>query len=312
MRSICCFFLLVLFAARTQAQEVAATATLLQNKIQVGDMAKVNLEVSQKKDAAAVAWTSLPDSFGKIEVLQAGPIDTLSQDGRMVYRQELQVTGFDSGRFVIPPFRFEIKPRSGAAYTLLTDSLPLLVHTVAVDTTKPFRPIKDVMKVPASWRDYIWYFVVAFAVLLLGFLLYYYLKKKKAAAALPPPPENISDKALRELRALDQKNLWEQGEEGVKAYYVQLTDIVRRYIEVRFGVKALEQTTDEFLAAVKHHRELKAWSRQLFLLLHTADMAKFARAQPDEIAHLEAMQAAQELVQQSRPVIVDASNHKKV
>lgn len=299
-------------AGTALAQDVAATASLSSSSIQVGDAVKLRLEVSKKPEAAQVTWAPIADSFGKIEVLETGKIDTLSQNGRTLFQQQISVTAFDSGRFVIPPFRFEITPRtgSGAAYTLVTDSLPLLVQTLPVDTTQPFRPIKDVMKVPLSWRDYIWYGVMVFGALLLGLLFFYYLKKKRKAAAAPPPPENISDKTMRLLRALAQKKLWQQGEEGVKAYYVELTELVRSYIEIRFGIKALEQTTDEFLQQAKNHRELKTWSHQLFTLLHTADMAKFARAQPSEQQHEQAMQAAMQLVQQSRPVIVDASVNK--
>ena len=310
--SLSILLLLVTSGGSAFAQTVSATATIHPSTIQVGDEATVMLELRQKSDASRISWMAMADSFGRIEVLSAGKIDTLLKDKQTVYRQQIKVTAFDSGRLVIPPFRFAIQPQPGrgAAYTLITDSLPLLVQTIAVDTTKPFRPIKDVMKVPASWRDYIWYIVAAIVVLLLAFLLFYYAKQKKKANDIPPLPENISDKALRQLRALEQQSLWQQGEEGIKNYYVALTDIVRNYIEVRFGVKAPEQTTDEFLAKAKNHPELKTWTQQLFTLLHTADMAKFARAQPHEQQHYQAMQAAQQLVQQSRPVIVDASEHK--
>lgn len=307
-------FLLLLsgFKGATYAQGVAATATILPGKIDIGDEATVLLELSEKTDAARISWAPVADSFGKIEVLSVGKIDTLSKDNQKTYRQQIKVTGFEPGSFVIPPFRFAIQPMPGrgAAYTLITDSLHLQVQAVAVDTTKPFRPIKDVMQVPQTWRDYIWYIVGTIVVLLLAFLIYYYSKQKNKAGAIPPLPENSSDRALRQLRALEQQQIWQQGEEGVKEYYVKLTGIVRYYIEVRFGVKAPEQTTDEFLAKARNHPELKAWTQQLFTLLHTADMAKFARAQPHEQQHHQAMQAAQQLVQQSRPVIVDASDNK--
>jgi len=301
---------LMLFSGAAIAQDASATAALQQKSIQVGDPVQVAVKVSHRPDFSQITWFPLPDSFGRLEVLGASKIDTLQERGQTVYTQQIEVTGFDSGRFVIPSFQFKVQPVRGAAYTLITDSLSLLVQTLPVDTTQPFRPIKDVMKVPVSWRDYIWYGVGVLVVLLLAFLLFYYLKHRTKAAALPPPPENLSDKTLRMLRALEQKKIWRNGEEGVKEYYVALTGILRSYIEARFGVKAMEQTTDEFLQTAKNHPELKAWSVQLFTILHTADMAKFARALPNETMHEQAMQAAQQLVQQSRPVIVDASLSK--
>lgn len=294
------------------AQNIAAMASLDKNAIQVGDPANLLLEVTQTKKGAQVSWPKMPAKFGALEVLEQKPIDTITTKGRISYRQQISVTGFDSGKFTIPPFRFDIVPEAGrgAAYTLITDSLSISVQTVAIDKDAPIKPDKDIMEPARSWRDFIWYIVAAFASLLLGFLLFYYLKRKKKAANLPAPPENLSDKTLRLLRALEQKKIWQEGEDGIKAYYVSLTEILRSYIEARFGIKALELTTDEFLEKIKNHPELKSWSSPLFSMLHTADMAKFARSQPHEIRHEQAMQTAKELVRQSRPVIVDASSNK--
>ena len=40
-------------------------------------------------------------------------------------------------------------------------------------------------------------------------------------------------------------------QERIKDYYTELTGIVRSYVEERYGVPAMEQTTDELLTALR-------------------------------------------------------------
>ena len=47
------------------------------------------------------------------------------------------------------------------------------------------------------------------------------------------------------LEKLKGEKLWQAGK--VKDYYTELTDIVRIYIEERYGVQAIEMTTEEIL-----------------------------------------------------------------
>lgn len=87
------------------------------------------------------------------------------------------------------------------------------------------------------------------------------------------------ERALRELHNLLAKGLIERG--LVKDFYVELTMIVRRYIERRHGVRAPEQTTEEFLAAVgRDPRFDAAVLMRLQAFLQAADRVKFAAHQP--------------------------------
>jgi hypothetical protein len=109
----------------------------------------------------------------------------------------------------------------------------------------------------------------------------------------------LHEKALRLLAALEAESLWQKGE--VKEYYIRLTDILRNYIEARFGIPALERTTDELSAAAKKHPELCLQADRLHGILATADMAKFARAQPTPAEHAAAMQDTKDLIIASIP-----------
>ena len=85
--------------------------------------------------------------------------------------------------------------------------------------------------------------------------------------------------AYNELKALVDESLIEAGE--IKQFYLRLSAIVRRYIENRFGLRAPEQTTEEFLTGLERASEFPAEYKPLLknFLMH-CDLVKFARFEP--------------------------------
>lgn len=102
------------------------------------------------------------------------------------------------------------------------------------------------------------------------------LPEGAAAPAAPPvPPEEAAERALAELAAAQ---LWERGEHA--AYYLRLTEILRVYLEARYGEPASAMTSVEVARLVKSRQpDLKA-SAIVRDLLSRADLVKFARMKP--------------------------------
>ena len=296
--------ILVLSSVTALAQpDATATARMDARQIVVGDHVRLFLEVTNKPSLGTVQWAAMPDTFNSLEVVEKGKIDTIAAGDMVTYKQRLVITGFDSGLFKVPSFIFPVAATNGDPYTIQTDSFMLAVNTVAVDTTKAFKPIKDVIYVDWSWLDYVWYILAGVVLLvLIVAVVVYLIKKKKQAPPVPEgPKETLQEKALRQLRELDAKQLWQQGK--VKEYYVELTDILRSYIEERFSTPAMELTTDELLYKAQVHRELQPYQTALSVILTTADLAKFAKAQPAPQEHTDVMMRAIEIVEKSKPVI---------
>jgi hypothetical protein len=272
-------------------------------QIVVGDQARMFIQVQNNESIGTLQWATIPDSFNNLEIVEKGKIDTVKNGDIVTYKQRLLITGFDSGVFKIPAFVFSVLPKSGTPYTIQTDSFGLLVQTVAVDTTKGFKGIKGVVYVKNNWLDYIWYIVAGIAVLVLVVLITIYIVKKRKNRPVPQGPvESLQDYTLRLLAKLDAQQLWQKKQ--VKEYYVELTDIIRGYIEKRFNVHTMELTTDEILDGVHQHKELLQYYDVLSDILHTADLAKFAKAQPLQQEHVAAMEKAITFVDTSRPVII--------
>lgn len=298
------FFLLLCCCAPAFAQGDAKVDVKIDaNKILVGDQVRYFIEAQHNARQSRLQWATIPDTFNKLEVVERGKIDTLTQGDIVTYKQRLLISGFDSGVFVIPSFVFPVIPNGGTAYTIQTDSFPLLVQTVAVDTSKGFHGIKEIMVVKSTWMDYIWYIIGGLVfIILVTVVIIYFIRNKRTPPPVttpPPPRETLQETALRLLAALEAKQLW-QGNK-VKEYYSELTDILRSYIEARFNTQAMELTTDELLQSARLHHEMSRHTELLSHILYTADLAKFAKAQPLPHEHTHAMELAIQFVNATKP-----------
>lgn len=302
------FFFFLTVTCLSAVQEIEAQPTVRaytdSRKIVIGDQIKLWLEVRPASPKDDIRWPLLQDSLIGLEIVEKGKIDTIRNADTFALRQRLLVTGFDSGNYYIPSFTFRVTA-NGTTDTLRTDSIPIQVQTIPVDTTKAFKPIKEIVAVKWSIWDY-WKIMLA-ALLLIGFgifvwIYFYKNRKTKVPVNKKLPPEKAHEKALRLLNELKEKQLWEQGRS--KEYFSELSDIVRIYLEERFGITAMEQTTDELLVMLKKQNDAKAELRklrpELKLILRTADLAKFAKASPLPHEHSACMAAAVEVVQRTQ------------
>ena len=77
------------------------------------------------------------------------------------------------------------------------------------------------------------------------------------------------------------ENLPEQ--QRIKEFYSRISDILRHYIENRFGLHAPEQTTEEFLGALSVTRTLTPPQKELLkAFLKHCDLVKFAEHIPGD------------------------------
>lgn len=301
-----CVLLLLLLAGYTSfAQEEKAGARIDAAQVTVGDQARLFVEAQHNPATSKLQWAAIPDTFNGLEVVEKGKIDTIKNGNIITYKQRLLITGFDSGMHVVPRFIFTVLPNSGTPQTLQTDSFPILVQPVVVDTTKPFKGIKDIVGVESSWKDYIGYIIggILLAVLIAVVIVYLRKRKQPAPAPIPEgPKETPNEKAIRLLVELEQQKLWENN--NPKEYHTQLVDILRVYMEERFGVNVMELTSDEILHKVALHKEMTSHRMLLSNIFYIADLAKFAKAQPTPQEHMAAMDYAKQFIVATKPVVV--------
>jgi hypothetical protein len=287
MRFVLCFIIIVfcikpfnLFA------QYSAKATLDSSTVLIGKQATLSLELV-KPLTGRIQWITIPDSLGGIDVISKGTIDTLSFNSTSVtLRQFIKITAFDSGVYVIPPFQFYSGNPTDTNLLASTNSLMLSVQLVPVDTTKSIRDIRGVRDVPFNWRDYIYYIIAAIVLLhlfLIGLYFYMKIKKKKQLPGLfkkdPEIPPHVV--AIAALKKLDEGKHWQNGQ--YKFYHASISDILRTYIEKRWKIPAMEQTTDEIMGSMMIQFVDEPLREKLNNILRISDLAKFAKLQP--LAH---------------------------
>jgi hypothetical protein len=130
-------------------------------------------------------------------------------------------------------------------------------------------------------------------------------RRPRRPALLPPlvpiPSVPPVDEALAALARLETSGLAAAGR--FKEFYLELTTILRRYLERRFGVAALERTTDEFLAETRGDPRFAGTEFMMLPgLLSEADMVKFAEVRPTVTAAGAALAACRQLVEATRPL----------
>ena len=244
-------------------------------KIRIGE--QINYQINVDDAETGVIFPELQlDSLGGIKIVESFNIDTLKN--RLVKKYVL--TSFDSGSYVIPRQAIFIWNQP-----YFTDSIRIDVATVAVDTLKQkMYPIKAIYSEPYTlddFKSYLWY--ILGTLLLLGVILYFVLRKKKTPDEIIAkiPPYQL---ALQRLKELDSKQLWQKNK--IKEYYVELTDIVRNYIERELNIPAMESTTDELLDTIVDFNRSsklnidKETINKLRKLLSESDLVKFAKYKP--------------------------------
>jgi hypothetical protein len=215
----------------------------------------------------------------------------------------------------MPPFKFIINSDSAG---ILTDPLLLQVGTVSVDTTQAIKDIKQPYHQNYLWIDWLKdnagiVFATLGAILLIAFLIYYFIKKAKNK-----PPVIIPEKpkipahiiAFEKLEKLKNNKLWQDGK--LKLYYISLTDIVREYIESRYKINTLEQTTEEILSALRNvaiDEESKSKLKQILVL---GDLVKFAKEQPLAAENERSLANAFEFVEGTKREEMTSSNNQNI
>ena len=110
-----------------------------------------------------------------------------------------------------------------------------------------------------------------------------------------PPEPTAEQKALKRLQSLELANL--RNKNLYESYYVELTDIVRRFIEDKYQLPATSQTTDEFLQGAAQNPSFEPQTKYLLTqFLEYADKVKFAQHQPSSEDVEKAYDAAKQII----------------
>lgn len=245
----------------------------------IGEQVHLTLSVTAKSGQrvefpAVKAGTYLLDG---IELLEVADADTVKQDnGMQKISRKYTLTSFDDTLYYLPPVTVKV---DGKPYQ--SKSLALKVITVEVDTLKKdeFFPAKGIQDNPFMWSDWtpiIWQILLVILLSAVGYYLYKRLRSNKPIIKRIKVVKKVlpHQKALKEIERIKSEKM--TSSEDQKAYYTQLTDTLRTYLQDRFGINAMEMTSGEIIDRLRQEED-KEKLDELRELFETADLVKFAK-----------------------------------
>lgn len=274
--------MLLSMISKVEAQRTLIDVRMDSSAILIGEQTKLSYTLTTDKEGGAVMLLPVDTLMKGVEIVSVSkPDSSIIENDRLQVKQDLLITSFDSSLYLLPPL-MAVQGND----TIYGKQVALKVSTVPVKADKPneFNDIKSIWEAPFVWADYYPLMGGLLGLLLLLALAYYLYKRWKNKKSLLPsfkaeepilPPH---EQALKELNALKERKLWQQGKD--KEYYTILTEILRKYIDERFDVNAMESTSAEILDVLKKNKEVASVYDGLRDVLVVSDFVKFAKMKP--------------------------------
>jgi len=284
-----------------QSGPVTAVVKLSPKEPRLGDRLTLTLEVTADQ-GVEVRMPAFGEALGMFAILDYAPKTTKTDDAKTVYAQRYTLDSPMSGVRTVPPLRIEfVDSRNngdGEIHELLTDKITVKVESVVDDQAlaKGLRPPRP--KLPkhlAGQSGMIAAIAGGLAALAaIAGLIFWQRKRMVRQIRL-----SAFDKAMKRLRKIEEAGIPE-GEE-VDQWYVELSGIIRLYIEERYGLKAPELTTQEFIQAAGASTELKKDHKLLLgKFLEQCDRVKFAEYRPGKTESMQAVESAKRFLEETR------------
>lgn len=273
--------LISLITAIAQTSLIEVTAGVDKSVITIGDRITYSLKIERDKNLR-IEQPGPAANLGMFEIKDYKIHDPVEENGNIVEQYDYVISVFDTGKFVIPPFPVAFFPSDTSHKYQIIQSEPIdiTVESLLSAEDNDIKDIKPPLQIPVEYTRII--LIGGGFLLLIGigaFLLYYYRRRKQGVPLFKRevirPAHEIAFEALDEL--LGKSYLEEQ---KFKQFFTELSDVLRHYLENRFFITAMEETTPELLESLQElelHDEDLSRSKEI---LDISDLVKFAKYEP--------------------------------
>lgn len=275
----------------------------------LGDHFELVVEVEAESDSYEVALPLLDDGLaeGRIELVEdvAAERTTPNAEGYRL-RKSYRLRSFEPATYGFDSLAVAYTDGTKIDTLFWNGRLTVEVQDMPIDTARQtIYDIKQPLDAPLlvdEFRGYLWGLVLLGAVVAsLVWLAVRALRRSRGTQeAVELPKEAPHIVAIRSLLVLDSQKLWQNGR--YKEYYTRLMDILRSYLDGRFGVGAMEMTTDQIVEAFKQLPLSDKQRRELGTLLGESDLVKFAKHIPSAETNEAAYYTVYYFVEESKEV----------
>ncbi|WAS96274.1 hypothetical protein [Nannocystis punicea] len=282
---------------------VAISARVTPDPSQIGDLLELEVTVAYPTGYAVNVPLGLKlDPMHLVSVEESEPEST-GQGLRKVFTFTIQ--HFAVGEAKTPSFPITYVAPDGAVQTAQVPSHNFTVTALLANEAEPKRQGEDPpisLEYPNHRAETAIYYTAG--ALVAGFVsaLLWLRWRRRPRPVVLPPPEPADRVALRALDRLKEADYAGRGE--FQLHYLMLTEILKGYLEGRFGIDALERTTDELRAALLRSEAAIAPLKptEVIRFLQQCDLVKFARFAPPPSEASAAVEQARGMVVATTPV----------
>ncbi|MBN1905066.1 MAG: hypothetical protein JW927_08215 [Deltaproteobacteria bacterium] len=261
-----------------------AKVTLEADKKEITIAEQVNLviciDIDEEYEVELPSFGDKLEQFGIVDYHTAQP--ELKEDKRKLIRRTYILEPFLSGDYPIKPMKIMFfKKEDKEKHSIETPEVTIKVNSLLPSDVNDLRLNDIIPPLPYPWSYMVWIWTGAGAgiLILLAIGVYFYRKRFMRVDAIEIRLK-AHEIAYNELKTLVDEELIDKGE--IKEFYLRLSSIIRRYIENRFGLRAPEQTTEEFLKGLESAQGFPDQFKPLLNnFLRHSDLVKFARFTPE-------------------------------
>ncbi|MDZ7370675.1 MAG: hypothetical protein ONB12_05855 [candidate division KSB1 bacterium] len=303
------FFLIGLaaFESNAAADEITAESTVDRSRMLIGDVITYTVRVVYDP-AIEIQMPALGANLGAFEIRSYEVLKPKKEKGKKVEAVVFHLSTFETGDFEIQPFEVAYRSKSDTTWKrIATQPLQIVVESLNPDEKGDIRDIKPPITPPYNYRAlFAWIAASLAALVLVGAAVYIIRRRQQGLpllprrAKLPPPAHEIALKALDELVNSD---LLAKGE--IKEYYSRLSDIIRRYVDSRYAIYAMEMTTTQLLEAMREAGLAEELVEMMQNFLQPCDWVKFAKYIPGEEEHRRTTELAYRFVNETKLVLTE-------
>jgi hypothetical protein len=308
----------------SESGPVKATVSLTPAKPTLGDTLHLRLKVRAAK-GVEVRMPAFGEALGRFSITGFTPRNATLPDGSTEASQEYQLEAPMSGKQKIPALLVEFLDRRAESPKATTaaavdggappaESSELLTEELALDVASVMEgeekagalrgPLGPLDESEGAGRRRRWPLYAGGAALVAAALVAsaIVIRRRRRTAIV----RDALEEALARLAALESAGL--PAPEAADGWYVEISAIVRRYLEDRFALRAPELTTEEFLARAGDSSWLALAHRALLRsFLEQCDRVKFAAYRPPESESREVIAAARRFLEETRPTADEAA-----
>jgi len=299
--AITAFLLAAPFTVYPAAEQprVELESSIDRDRVNIGDPIIYTISVTAPEGARVEFEEIGAVEGGEFEVEPAG--GGLRDDEERTRSVRYLLRGFEPGSFRLPPASAVITLPGGGEIQLTAPPLSVEIESLLGSGVEKaeIRDIKPPFELESSSGWIVYLLAVGAGALIAAAVIIRLLRKRNGKFSPPPPPPPPHVIAYRELDRIRSADL--PGRGLIKEYYSRLSGVTRHYLEDRFGLRAPEMTTEEFLRAAAATDHLSLPQQDLVGdFLSQADLVKFARHRPREKEIDGVYQSARRLVDETR------------